>query len=123
MSSNPQTARSRGAAIEQIAAQWLQQRGLKLVTSNHHVKGGELDLVMYDRDTLVFVEVKHRATTRHGHPLEMVNTQKRRRLIRAATLYLARHDLACPCRFDILAITGRPPALEFQWEQAAFDAY
>ena len=123
MSSNPQTARSRGAAIEQIAARWLQQRGLKLVTSNHHVKGGELDLVMYDRDTLVFVEVKHRATTRHGHPLEMVNAQKRRRLIRAATLYLARHDLACPCRFDILAITGRPPALEFQWEQAAFDAY
>lgn len=123
MSSNPQTARSRGAAIEQIAAQWLQQRGLKLVTSNHHVKGGELDLVMYDRDTLVFVEVKHRATTRHGHPLEMVNAQKRRRLIRTATLYLARHDLACPCRFDILAITGRPPALEFQWEQAAFDAY
>lgn len=123
MSSSPQTARSRGAAIEQIAAQWLQQRGLKLVTSNHHVKGGELDLVMYDRDTLVFVEVKHRATTRHGHPLEMVNAQKRRRLIRAATLYLARHDLACPCRFDILAITGRPPALEFQWEQAAFDAH
>ncbi len=84
---------------------------------------GELDLVMYDQDILVFVEVKHRATTRHGHPLEMVNAQKRRRLIRAASLYIARHNLSCPCRFDILAITGTPPTLEFHWEQAAFDAY
>ena len=123
MSNNPQTARYRGAAIERLAAQWLQQHGLRLVTNNHHVKGGELDLVMYDQDILVFVEVKHRATTRHGHPLEMVNAQKRRRLIRAASLYIARHNLSCPCRFDILAITGTPPALEFHWEQAAFDAY
>lgn len=70
MSNNPQTARYRGAAIERLAAQWLQQHGLRLVTNNHHVKGGELDLVMYDQDILVFVEVKHRATTRHGHPLK-----------------------------------------------------
>jgi len=53
----------------------------------------------------------------------MVNAQKRRRLIRAATLYIAKHNLSCPCRFDILAITGTPPTLEFQWEKAAFDAY
>lgn len=123
MANNAQTARKRGAAIEQLAAQWLQQRGLTLVTQNHHVKGGELDLVMRDGDTLVFVEVKHRVTTRYGHPLETITPTKRKRLIRAAQLYLGNFGLTSPCRFDILAITGAPPTLEFHWEQAAFDAY
>jgi putative endonuclease len=123
MTNSPQTARSRGSAIERLAAQWLQQQGLTLVASNHHVKGGELDLIMRDQDILVFIEVKHRTTTRYGHPLEMVNAQKRRRLIRTAALYIAHHRVSSPCRFDILAITGMPPVLEFQWEKAAFDAY
>ncbi len=123
MTNSPQTARYRGAAIERLAAQWLQQQGLTLVASNHHVKGGELDLVMADQDILVFVEVKHRTTTRYGHPLETVNAQKQKRLIRAAMLYIAHHRISSPCRFDILAITGKPPTLEFQWEKAAFDAY
>ncbi|PCF97240.1 YraN family protein [Vreelandella nigrificans] len=123
MTNNARTARHRGAAIEQLAAQWLQQQGLRLVTSNHHVKGGELDLVMTDQDILVFVEVKHRTTTRYGHPLETVTAQKQYRLIRAAKLYIARHAISSPCRFDILAITGTPPSLVFQWEKAAFDAY
>ncbi|WP_447926200.1 YraN family protein [Vreelandella sp. EE27] len=123
MTSKPQTARKRGAAIEQLAAQWLQRQGLTLVTANHHVKGGELDLVMMDQDTLVFVEVKHRTSLRNGHPLETVTPLKQRRLIRAASLYLARHAVSTPCRFDILAMTGQPPALEYHWEKAAFDAY
>lgn len=123
MTNNARTARSRGAAIEQLAAQWLQQHGLTLVASNHHVKGGELDLVMMDQDILVFVEVKHRTTNRYGHPLETVTAQKRQRIIRAAKLYLARHAASNPCRFDIVAITGSPPSLEFHWEKAAFDAY
>lgn len=123
MTNNARTARFRGAAIEQLAAQWLQQQGLSLVASNHHVKGGELDLVMMDEDILVFIEVKHRTTTRFGHPLEAVNARKRQRLIRAASLYMARYAVSSPCRFDILAITGIPPSLEFHWEKAAFDAY
>ena len=120
---NAQTARKRGAAIEQLAAQWLQEKGLTLVAQNHHVKGGELDIVMRDGSTLVFVEVKHRVTTRYGHPLETITATKRQRLIRAAQLYIGKYGLTSPCRFDILAITGAPPNLEFHWEKAAFDAY
>ncbi|WP_447553180.1 YraN family protein [Vreelandella sp. EE22] len=123
MTNKPQTARKRGAAIEQLAAQWLTRQGLTLVTANHQVKGGELDLVMMDGDTLVFVEVKHRTTVLHGHPLETVTPLKQRRLVRAASLYLARYAVSSPCRFDILAMTGHPPSLEFHWEKAAFDAY
>lgn len=123
MTTNARTARTRGAAIEQIAAQWLHQKGLSLITQNHHVKGGELDLVMQDGDILVFIEVKHRTTTRYGHPLETVTYQKQQRLVRAARLYIARHGLSSPSRFDILAITGKPPNLEFEWVKAAFDAF
>ena len=87
------------------------------------MKGGELDLVMRDGDILVFVEVKHRTTTRYGHPLETVTYQKQQRLVRAARLYIARGGLSSPCRFDILAITGKSPDLDFHWVKAAFDAF
>lgn len=123
MTDRPQTARKRGLAIERLAARWLIDRGLSLVSTNYQVKGGELDLIMRDGDTLVFVEVKHRATSAWGHPLETITPTKQRRLIRAASLYIARHAVSTPCRFDILAITGHSPSLEFHWEKAAFDAY
>ncbi|MGY4878097.1 YraN family protein [Vreelandella aquamarina] len=122
-SRNPQTARARGADIEQRAASWLQQEGLVLLGRNQFAKGGELDLVMMDGDTLVFVEVKHRESVRYGHPLETVTKVKQRRLIHAASIYLARHALSCPCRFDILAATGTPPDITFEWVKAAFDAF
>ncbi|WNK21419.1 YraN family protein [Halomonas piscis] len=123
MNNRPQTARARGSAIEDLAARWLEQRGLALVGRNQHAKGGELDLIMEDGDTLVFVEVKHRETARYGHPLETVTAQKQRRLIKAARTYLAREPHQGPCRFDILAVLGTPPALTFEWVQAAFDAF
>lgn len=116
-------ARARGAHIERLAADWLTAHGLALIASNHQVKGGELDLIMRDGETLVFIEVRHRADTRHGHPLETITATKQRRLIRAARFYLARNRLSCPCRFDALAVTGTPPALDFEWVQSAFEAF
>lgn len=116
-------ARARGERIERLASQWLTARGLTLVATNQHAKGGELDLVMRHGDTLVFVEVRHRADSRHGHPLETITAAKQRRLIRAARFYLARNRLSCPCRFDALAVTGTPPELEFEWVQGAFEAF
>lgn len=119
----PTDARARGARVEQAAASWLQAKGLRLIAHNQHAKGGELDLVMRDGDALVFVEVKHRANARHGHPLETVTPTKQRRLIKAARFYLMRNNLSCPCRFDVIAVTGHAPDLEFLWVQAAFEAF
>ncbi|SEM73949.1 YraN family protein [Halomonas caseinilytica] len=116
-------ARARGAHVERLAADWLVARGLVLEATNQHAKGGELDLIMRDGDTLVFVEVRHRADTRHGHPLETITTTKRRRLIKAARFYLQRNRLSCACRFDVLAVTGTPPELEFEWVAGAFEAF
>ncbi len=119
----PRDARARGEAIEQLAAAWLTARGLVLLATNQHAKGGELDLVMRDGEVLVFVEVRHRADTRHGHPLETITPTKQRRLIRAARFYLQRNRLSCPCRFDVLAVTGLAPHLEYDWVANAFEAY
>ncbi|MDT8896360.1 YraN family protein [Halomonas sp. I1] len=116
-------ARARGAHVERLAADWLAARGLSLEAANQHAKGGELDLVMRDGDTLVFVEVRHRTDTRHGHPLETITATKRRRLIKAARFYLQRNRLSCACRFDVLAVTGTPPELEFEWVAGAFEAF
>ncbi|WP_168014310.1 YraN family protein [Halomonas salinarum] len=116
-------ARARGAAIEALANDWLIARGLTPVARNQHAKGGELDLVMREGETLVFVEVRHRRDSRHGHPLETVTISKQRRLIKAARFYLARNGLSCPCRFDVVAVTGSAPNLEFLWVKAAFEAF
>ncbi len=119
----PSDARARGADFERLAADWLAARGLELVATNQHARGGELDLVMREGETLVFVEVRHRRDARHGHPLETVTPAKQRRLIQAARFYLQRNRLSCACRFDVLAVTGTPPDLDVTWVPGAFEAF
>ncbi|WP_251978970.1 YraN family protein [Salinicola avicenniae] len=119
----PTDARRRGEQIETLAAHWLEQRGLTLISRNQHAKGGEIDLIMRDGETLVFVEVRHRRRTDHGHPLETVTPAKQRRIIKAARFYLQTQRLSCPCRFDVVGVTGTRPDLTVEWIRAAFDAY
>ena len=114
-----------GTAAEDRAAAWLQARGLVLVQRNYRVargpsaRGGEIDLVMRDRDgTLVFVEVRQRRGITHGGAAASVTTAKQRRLVLAARHYLLRFAAPPPCRFDVLAIDGD----SLTWLQAAFDA-
>jgi putative endonuclease len=100
-------SRRLGAQAEARAADYLQRKGYRVVDRNWTCRGGEIDLVCTDGDTLVFVEVRARTSTRHGTPLETVVDGKRRRLIRAAELYLHRKswwDRAC--RFDVIAVAG-----------------
>ena len=100
-------SRALGAQAEARAAEFLQRKSYRLVDRNWTCKGGEIDLVCLDGDTLVFVEVRARSSSSHGTPLETVVDLKRRRLIRAASIYLhvkKREDSAC--RFDVVAISG-----------------
>src|SRR4051812_32071563 len=100
-------SRALGAAAEARAAQFLQKKGFRIVARNWTCRGGEIDLICDDRDTLVFVEVRARADARHGAPVETVRDLKRSRLIRAAQLYLVKRegpDVAC--RFDVVTLTG-----------------
>jgi putative endonuclease len=118
-------AKLQGDAAEALALRWLQQQGLVLVERNYrvargpHAAGGEIDLVMRDRDgTLVFVEVRSRAGTAQGGAAASVTPSKQRSLVFAARHYLLRHASPPPCRFDVLAID----AGQVSWHRAAFSA-
>ena len=113
-----------GDAGEARALAWLQARGLRLEERNYrvargpHARGGEIDLVMRDADgTLVFVEVRARATAAHGGAAASVGAAKQRRLLLAARHYLLRFASPPPCRFDVVAIEGD----QIQWLPAAFE--
>ena len=113
-----------GSAAEAAAARLLTAHGLRQVDANVRYRDGELDLVMRDGGTLVFVEVRYRASEDFGGAAASVTPAKQRRLIRAATRYLAAHRAYAqlPCRFDVVCATGDPQAPEMQWLPAAFDA-
>ncbi|MCV2359435.1 YraN family protein [Paucibacter sp. TC2R-5] len=113
-----------GSAAEDLALRYLQQRGLRLVERNYRVaagpgaRGGEVDLILGDKDgTLVFVEVRARASLSHGGAAASVTPAKQRRLIYAAQHYLLSKASPPPCRFDVLAIDGEA----IEWIQAAFE--
>ena len=81
---------SSGEAAEEAALRWLEQQGLGLVTRNYRCKAGEIDLVMQDGESLVFVEVRYRRHAGFGSAAESVGTAKQRRLRLAAEHYLQR---------------------------------
>jgi putative endonuclease len=94
-----------GQEAEALARRFLEAKGFRVVATNKRTKGGELDLVAWDDEVLVFVEVKARANDSHGRPEEAVDRRKQERLVAAAGAFLA--ELAVPepiCRFDVVAV-------------------
>jgi putative endonuclease len=116
--------RARGAAIEAAARDYLLDRGLRPLAANARYKAGELDLVMREGDTVVFVEVRYRAHAGYGGGAASVDGRKRRRLVRAALLFLAGHRALAdaPCRFDVVEASGDPAAPTLTWLRDAFRA-
>lgn len=103
--------REQGAALEAVAARHLLDRGLALIAQNVSYRIGEIDLVMREGDTTVFVEVRYRNDARFGGALASVDGRKQRRIIAAARAWLAQHPDAArrPCRFDVVGIAGGSP--------------
>jgi putative endonuclease len=94
-----------GDVFESRALEFLQRQRMRLVARNVTCRGGEIDLVMRDRDgALVFVEVRARASRQFADAAASIGVRKRRRLIRAAQHYLSAWRGAWPaCRFDVVA--------------------
>jgi putative endonuclease len=119
------TPKSVGDRAEALALEHLLRHGLALVCRNYRVargpraRGGEIDLILRERDgTLVFVEVRSRASDLHGGALASVGAAKQRALVFAAQHYLARLTHTPPCRFDVVAVE----ASGLHWVRAAFEA-
>jgi putative endonuclease len=107
-----------GVDAEAMAAAFLEARGLKILVRNYQCKLGEIDLVVRDGATTVFVEVRRRASSAFGGAAASITTAKRRKLLRAARHYLSRLPTVPECRFDALLIEGEPPRIE--WLRDAF---
>jgi putative endonuclease len=117
------TARSasRGRDAEQQALRHLCSQGLRLLQCNYHSRHGEIDLVMQDGDSLVFVEVRYRGHSRFGSAAESVDRRKQSRLIACAQHYLQTHPRSAglPCRFDVITLGGNAAV---DWIRDAFSA-
>ncbi|MBC3918667.1 YraN family protein [Undibacterium sp. CY18W] len=101
------TSRRRsGDEAENQALLYLQKAGLKLVMQNFSCKGGEIDLIMQDGPTLVFVEVRKRSSMQFGGAVASVTPAKQRRMVHAAQVYLLSKKSQAACRFDLIAIDG-----------------
>lgn len=95
-----------GQQGEQRALAWLRQQGLTLVETNFRCTAGEIDLIMRERDMLVFVEVRQRSGKLKGAAAMSITPAKIRRIIRAAQLYLSRFPRMPACRIDVVTIDG-----------------
>lgn len=113
------TAAARGRAGEELAARFLEGRGLRVEARNFRVRGGEIDLVCRDGRALVFVEVRLRSRSDFGGAAASIGTAKRQRLILAARHYLAGKP-DCDCRFDCVLVDG--PDARIEWIRDAFSA-
>lgn len=101
----PRTAQQdKGQQGEDAALAYLLRQGLVLVERNFRCQGGELDLVMRDGASLVFVEVRRRQGRAFGGAAASITPAKQRRLVHAAETFLLRYPRVPPCRFDVIAI-------------------
>ena len=103
-SANKALARSSGEDAEALAAAYLVRRGLQLLARNWRVRGGEIDLVCADGDSLVFVEVRLRRGQAFGGAAASITSAKQRRLIHAARHYLQSYGGDRACRFDAVLL-------------------
>lgn len=110
-----------GDWAEGLAKSYLMEQGLKFVEANYRCKPGEIDLIMKDNNTLVFVEVRSRNNTQYGTGSESVTMSKQQKIIRAAQHYLQSKNLTdrLACRFDVVSVTKTAGISE--WIPNAFE--
>ncbi len=112
---------STGAQAEQWAVQFLQKQGLKLLAQNYRSRFGEIDLIMRDGATLVFIEVRLRRNADFGGAAASIDTHKQQRIVRTAHQYLASLTHVPPCRFDAVLMDNIKDQ-NVQWLKNAFGA-
>ncbi|MDE6276293.1 MAG: YraN family protein [Clostridia bacterium] len=90
---------------ENAAVEYLKKQGYTILERNFSTKVGEIDIIVQDKDTIVFVEVKARENTKFGQPIESITPQKVHHIIRTAQWYLtAKRKYNSPCRFDVVEV-------------------
>ena len=110
-----------GLEAEKLAATFLTSQGLKLIVQNYHCRFGEIDLIMRDASSLVFIEVRLRSNKSFGSAAASITPQKQQKLILTAQYYLQQNSEKNACRFDVL-LMDKVDVSAINWLKNAFDA-
>lgn len=109
----------KGSDAEKIAIAFLQRQQLVLLAQNYRCRFGEIDLIMRDHDTLVFIEVRMRSNDAFGGAAASITPAKQAKLLRNARHYLSAINSEPPCRFDALLLSGND-GHKIEWIKNAF---
>jgi putative endonuclease len=109
-----------GAQAELLAAQYLQRQGLSLLQQNYRCRLGEIDLIMQEADTLVFVEVRLRSSSDFGGSAASIDASKQKKLLLTARHYLSSLHRIPACRFDAVLMQSLNED-EIKWVRNAFN--
>jgi putative endonuclease len=104
--SNKQAAHDLGKLGEKIALHYLKDKKYKIIAKSYRLFRGEIDIIAYDHETLVFIEVKTRKSTDYGFPEESVTPSKQQQIRKVAQGFLAKNNLQdVECRFDVISLS------------------
>lgn len=111
-----------GKKYEKVALTYLRKSGLNLLEQNFHCRLGEIDLILKDCKTLVFVEVRYRKTQTRGTAIDTIHFYKQKKIIQTAKLYLLSKGLTeqVACRFDVVGVFYQDSKLCCHWIKNAF---
>ncbi|MBS9777795.1 MAG: YraN family protein [Gammaproteobacteria bacterium] len=120
--SNITSNQQRGQHAEKFAKQYLQQQGLRFITQNYHSRFGEIDLIMKETKTIIFIEVRCRRANAQVTALESISPQKIKKIRKTAEFFLLDLDTIPPCRFDVIAMsyTSGNSDYNIEWIKDAF---
>ncbi|WP_454784829.1 YraN family protein [Legionella sp. WA2024007413] len=112
----------KGRIAEEKALAYLKKQGLTLIMQNYTCRLGEVDLIMRDKEQLVFIEVRSRVSTQFGGGIASVTYTKKQKILKAATHYLLKHRMydQFALRFDVVSIDGATASIN--WIKDAFGA-
>ena len=111
-----------GNRYEEIALNFLLKKKLSLIIKNFKTKIGEIDIILTDKEFLVFVEVRFREDNDYASGLESITYQKQRKIIKTAQMFLV-HNKEYQnfyCRFDVISISRYDNKIQIHWIKNAF---
>ncbi len=119
----PSPSQTSGQRAEDLAHDYLLSQGLSCLARNYRCRRGEIDLIMKEGETIVFIEVRMRRSTRFGTAEESIGWRKQQKIIATALHFLhARRLDYSPVRFDVLALPGNKDRANIRWIRDAFSA-
>lgn len=112
--------RKTGSRYEQMAEQFLNRQGIRVIETNYYCRFGEIDLIAKDGNYIVFIEVKGRKSITKGAPAEAVTKKKQQTIMQCALYYMVeKFHCEMPCRFDVISVL-ETDCVKIQWIKDAF---